>query len=122
MLILSLNVRGVGGTLKITSVHRLLDHTSPDIIFFQETLVNEQKARDFVHLFRPSWVSSSVISLGTSGGLVVAWDPSLYTLTPFLTVGGILLTGLSLINNREIALLNLYGPCKDQKSLLEYTG
>jgi hypothetical protein len=36
-------------------------------------------------------------------------------LDPFLTVGGILLTGKSLINNRELALLNIYGPCKDQK-------
>jgi exonuclease III len=67
MLLLSLNVRGIGGTLKVASVHCLLEHTHPDIIFLQETLVNEQKARDFIHLFRLSWVSSSVNSVGTSG-------------------------------------------------------
>jgi len=32
-------------------------------------------------------------------------------------VGGILLTGRSLINNQELALLNINGPCKDQKPL-----
>ena len=41
MLLLSLNVRGVGGTLKVASVRRLLEHTHPDIILLQETLVNE---------------------------------------------------------------------------------
>jgi len=92
MLLLSLNVRGVGGTLKVASVRRQLEHTHPDIIFLQETLVNEHKARDFVHLFFLSWVSSSVSSLGTSGGLLVAWDPNLFTLVLFLTLGGILLT------------------------------
>jgi len=92
MLLVSLNVRGIGGTLKVASIRRLLEHTRPDIIFLQETLVNEQKTRGFIHLFRPSWVSSLVNSVGTYGGLLVGWDPNLFSLDPFLTVGGILLT------------------------------
>jgi exonuclease III len=115
MLLLSLNIRGIGGTLKAASVHRLLDQTRPDIVFLQETLVHEQKARDFMHLLRPSWVSSVVNSVGTSGGLLVTWDPNLYDLVPYLTIGGILLTGRCIINKREISLLNIYGPCTDQK-------
>jgi exonuclease III len=54
MLLLSLNLRGIGGTLKAASVCRLLDRTRPDIVFLQETLVHEQKARDFMHYLRPS--------------------------------------------------------------------
>jgi hypothetical protein len=46
-----------------------------------------------MHSFRPSWVSCAVNSLGTSGGLIASWDPSLFNLVPFLTIGGILLTG-----------------------------
>jgi hypothetical protein len=93
MLLLSLNIRGIGGTLKVASVRRLLDHSRPEIVFLQETLVNAQKARDFMHLLRPSWVSSVVNSVGTLGGLLVSWDPNLYELVPYLTIGGILLTG-----------------------------
>jgi hypothetical protein len=115
MLLLSLNVRGIGGTLKAASFRRLLDVTRPEIVFLQETLVSAQKARDFFSFFRPSWVVCSVDSLGTSGGLLVAWDPVLFDFLPFLTVGGILLTGKSLLNNRELAMLNVYGPCTPGK-------
>jgi hypothetical protein len=75
--------------------------------------VNEQKARDFIHHFRPSWLTSAVSSAGTSGGLLAAWDPALFSLDSYLTVGGILLSGKCLAHNREIAFLNVYGPCKD---------
>jgi len=114
MFLLSLNVREVGGALKIASVRRLLDTKHPDILFFQETLVDEQKARDFVHLLRPNWVSSSVSSVGNLGGLLVSWDPSIFALTLYLSVEGILLSGFSLSTNQTFALLNLYGPCKDR--------
>jgi exonuclease III len=115
MLLLSLNIRGIGGTLKAASVHRLLDRTRPDIVFFQETLSDEQKARDFMLQLRPSWAAATVNSLGTSGGLLVAWDPNSFDLKPFLTAGGILVTGSCVSSKKEVALLNLYGPCKERK-------
>jgi len=54
MLLLSLNLRGVGGTLKAASVWRLVDNNRPDIVFLQETLVIAQKDRDFMQHLRPS--------------------------------------------------------------------
>jgi hypothetical protein len=78
MLLLSLNIRGTGGTLKKASVRRLLDQTRPEIIFFQETLVSAQNSRDFMHALRPSWVTCAVNALGTSGGLLVSWDPTIF--------------------------------------------
>jgi hypothetical protein len=45
---------------------------------------------------------------------MVAWDPSLYNLKPFLTSGGILILGTCLASKQEIALLNVYGPCVDK--------
>jgi exonuclease III len=44
MILLTLNVRGVGGSLKTASVRRILTKVNPDIIFLQETLVAEEKA------------------------------------------------------------------------------
>jgi exonuclease III len=89
MLLLSLNVRGIGGTLKAASFRRLIDQSSPEIVFLQETLVSAQKARDFFLIFVPSWAICSVNSVGSSGGLLVAWDTRFFELSPFLTVGGI---------------------------------
>jgi len=115
MLVLSLNIRGIRGTLKAASFRRLLAGTLTNLIFLQETLSEEQKARDFVHRFRPSWFFSAVNSSGNSGGLLVAWDPFVYDLTPFLTAGGILLIGRQLNSNQEVAFLNVYGPCAEKK-------
>ena len=92
MILVHFNIIGVGGTLKSVSFRRLLDRVHPKIIFLQKTLVHEQKARDFMNTFRPSWVSCTINSLGTSGGLLVTWDPNIFYLNPHLTCGGILLT------------------------------
>jgi hypothetical protein len=43
----------------------------------------------------------------------VAWDPSKFDLEPFLSCGGILLTGTCCENKRQLTLLNVYGPCTD---------
>jgi hypothetical protein len=56
-----------------------------------------------------------VSSVGTSGGLLVSWDPHLFSLVPYLTCGGILLTGLIIASKRKINLLNVYGPCLERK-------
>jgi hypothetical protein len=68
-----------------------------------------------VHRFRPSWEICAVNSVGTSGGLLVMWDPLYFSLTPFLTRGGILLTGLIHATKRKINFLNIYGPCLERK-------
>jgi exonuclease III len=125
MLVLSLNIRGIGGTLKAASFRRLLEQSKPDIIFLQETLTGAQKSRDFMFLFRPSWYTVAVSSIGNSGGLLVSWDPSVFYLSSSLTTGGILCMGRCLADSREIALLNIYGPCTDRKrfwSLLNDSG
>jgi hypothetical protein len=80
MIMLSLNLRGTGGTLKLASVRSVLDKTHPDIVFFQETLVHSEKARNFMSTLRPNWFSCVVNSVGTSGGLLVTWDPNVFDL------------------------------------------
>jgi hypothetical protein len=86
------------------------------LYFFKKLWFPPQKARDFFYIFHPSWAIFSVNSVGTSRGLIVAWDLSFFDVTPFLTVGGILLSGRSILNNREITFLNIYGPCSTQKT------
>jgi hypothetical protein len=117
MICLSLNIRGVGGSLKAASFRCCLDLTRPKIVFLQETLVNDQKARSFMIKLCPTWVTCAVSVVGSSGGLLIAWDPSLYNFYMFLTCGGILLSGNNKATKRNYNLLNIYGPCSERKYL-----
>jgi exonuclease III len=101
----------VGGALKSTSMHRLITKVKPDIIFLQETLVAEDKARLFMQKFVPNWYMCAVSSVGNSGGLLATWDPNKLTLVPTLCGGCIFLSGVTLENHRVINFLNVYGPC-----------
>lgn len=44
----------------------------------------------------------------------MAWDLGYFDLVPFLTYGGLFLKGRCLASNQELALLNIYGPCKEK--------
>jgi len=114
MILLTLNLKGVGGDLKLASLHRLLTRNLPDNLFFQETLVEEKKARTLVNTLCPNWMVCAVNSVGRSRGLVVAWDPLKLNLVP-LSCGGILPTGTILEGNQQVTLLNCYGPCFKRK-------
>jgi exonuclease III len=46
MIVASLNVRGVGGSLKSLSLTRFLEKIKPDVLFIQETMVGATKARE----------------------------------------------------------------------------
>jgi len=72
MILLSLNVIGVGGPLKLASMRRLLTKTLPNVIFLQETLVDAEKARNFMYFLRPEWMIYVVSSAGKSGGILVS--------------------------------------------------
>jgi endonuclease/exonuclease/phosphatase family metal-dependent hydrolase len=95
-------------------MHRLISKVKPDIIFLQETLVVEDKARQFMLKFVPSWYLCAVSLVGNSGGLLVTWDPNKFVMDPTLCGGGILLTGITLENHRVVNLLNVYGPCSER--------
>jgi exonuclease III len=122
MILLSLNLRGTGGTLKLASVRSVLEKTRPEIVLFQETLVHADKARAFMHSLRPNWFSCVVNSVGNSGGLMVSWDPNFFDLVLFLTCGGILLSGICLATRRQFSILNVYGPCVERKTFWECLG
>jgi len=115
MILLSLNVRGVGGSQKLASVRHLLLLNRPTIIFFHETLVDESRARSFLSKLKPSWYSAIVSSFGRSGGLLVAWDLDKFDLKPYICYGGLLVIGTSLELKEQLSFLNVYGLCNDRK-------
>jgi hypothetical protein len=119
MILLSLNIRGVGGPLKLASMRRLLEKTHPSIIFLQETLVDAFAARDFMYHLRLNWMTCATSSIGNLGGLLASWDPTLFYLFPVLSPGGILLMGTCFELRTNLTLLNVYGPCVDRRTFWE---
>jgi hypothetical protein len=119
MILLSLNIRGVGGPLKLASMRRLLDKIRPTVILLQETLVDAEAARNFLFSLRPDWMVCAASSIGNSGGLLAAWDPNFFDFSPVLSPGGILLAGTCLELNTSLTLLNTYGPCLDRRPFWE---
>jgi hypothetical protein len=119
MILLSLNIRGVGGSLKFASMRNFLSKTQPNVIFLQETLVAGEKARNFMYMLRPEWMICAVSSVEKFGGILVSWDPNFFDLVLILGCGGIFLSGTSLADKRKVSLLNVYRPCQDRKNFWE---
>jgi hypothetical protein len=111
----------VGGTLKLPSMRRLISISKPDIVFLQETLVSEEKARKFMCSICPNWMICVVSSVGKSGGLLVAWNPNIFELQAFLSAGGILLTGTHIPDKKRSVSLMLMGRAwaKDSSGIIE---
>jgi len=119
MILFFMNIIGVGGPLNVASMRRLLSKKSPDILFLQETLISEEKARLFVNSFRLEWIVCVVNDLGKPSAIMVAWDPKVFYINAFLIYGGILLTCLCVPEKRRINFLNGYGLCTERKRFLE---
>jgi len=79
MIFLSLNLRGTRGTLKLASVHNILEKTCPKIVLFWDTLVHADKARAFIHSLRSTWLCCDFNSIVNSGGFLLSWDPIFLT-------------------------------------------
>jgi hypothetical protein len=109
----------VGGTSKFLALKRFLELAKPDVLFIQETMVCEAKAREFFVKLLPNWYLCGVDSLGLSGGLLIAWNPRKYDFSTFLTPAGILLDGLVKDLNKRLKLINCYGPCYDRDDFWE---
>lgn len=110
MIIMNLNLRGVGGGPKLYAFRRLLALINPNLILLQETLCDELKARSFINSVLPSWHVCSVGATGRSGGLLSAWNPTLFLFNSFTLGGGILLLGRSRVFDGTLNVFNCYGP------------
>jgi endonuclease/exonuclease/phosphatase family metal-dependent hydrolase len=119
MIVATLNVRGVGGTSKFVALKRFLEAIKPDVMFIQETMVCESKAREIFVKLLPNWYFCGVDSTRLSGGLLTPWDPRKDDFFAYLTIAGILLDGVVKDLNKRLKLINYYGPYSDREVFWE---
>jgi hypothetical protein len=93
MILMSYNLCGVGGAPKLLNLKRLLQSVNPDIIFLQETMVDNVKEKYFFMKCYPNWDCVEIDSNGLSGGLISGWNPMKEDLQAFQICAGIMLEG-----------------------------
>jgi len=111
---MSLNVRGFGGAPKMLALKELFLSVKPDIIFLQETLVDQIKENNSFLKIYPSWTFAALDAVGNSGGVLSGWNPKIGRLEAFTMGYGILLEGLISGIPQSVSMLNVYGPYRDR--------
>jgi exonuclease III len=119
MIVITLNVRGVGGSSNYLALKRLLDLVKPDVFLIQETMVRVEKARDIFVKLLPHWYFCVVFSMGLSGGMLSAWNLRKDDFFSYLIPAGILLEGHVKDLDRNLKVINCYGPYTDKEVFLE---
>jgi hypothetical protein len=123
MIILSMNLRGFGGAPKMLSIKKVIQSTSPDIILFQETMVDSYKSKDFFLKCCPLWDCVAIDATGLSGGLISGWNPLSVDLQYFHTSVGILMEEcLKGVSSTVKLLIKLLWSLSRHNFLLEITG
>ena len=114
MIILSLNVHGLGGKTKTHSLRTLIRSVKPDFILLQETMCSDLPALFAFSKLLPSWEFCAVSAHGLSGGLLSAWNPAKAKCKAFHTCAGILLQASIRGLSDPLHILNEYGPYRDR--------
>ena len=110
MIILYLNIRGLGGRPKTLGLRSLFDSLHPDIVLFQETMCSDLPALISFSKLLHSWEYCAVSAKGLSGGLLSAWNPLSVKCKAYHTFAGILLQAQVRGMSFPLNILNVYGP------------
>jgi exonuclease III len=118
MIIISLNVRGLGGSYKKMSPKRLMiAQYKPKIILIQETMCERRKVEGILSSFLKHWNFPSLDSNGKYEGLVIGCNNSL-SLTSSYVFNAILFIELwSMELGKTFSVINMDGPYEDKKPL-----
>lgn len=109
MIILSLNMRGIGGTLKQQALKRMFFVYKPDVVMIQESMRSRSKAIEIFSSISKGWKSCSIDAEGLSKGLVTGWNAN------FDALSTLILEDKVEELRKVFKLVNLYGPYGGRK-------
>ena len=119
MLILSYNVRGLGGDSKLTTLCRILDLNKPKVVAFQETMSGGGKSKEVLKGVLKDWQRETLAAEGHLGGMITSSSPDIFfhNKATFKDVIGIELEDPKI--GLHFYLLNVYAPFYDRRSYWE---
>lgn len=114
MIILSLNVRGVGGAHKQQVLVTLFSVYSPNIVLLQEIMCLGSKSIDILSTLLKTWNLCSIDIEGLSRGLVTGWNSNVTAISTHFIPVGIILEGEAKDWGKIFNIVNLYAPYGDR--------
>jgi exonuclease III len=116
MKVLSFNCRGLANPSKKSSLRRLVEQSSPDVILLQETLGDSVSVVKTLETLLPGWMFAAVDARGRSGGLATGWKKRKCKLeNVWGFISGIGLTIYSIDLGHNLTVINIYGPHQDRQ-------
>ena len=116
MIILSLNVQGLGGLAKQKGLRHLFSSLLLDIILLQETMNSTYPALLAFSKLCLGWELCATNSSGLSRGILSKWNPHFVKCKAFHTFAGILLKAWFRGSTTTLSILNFYGPYLHQET------
>ena len=117
MKILSLNIRGFGGTYKKLSLKRIIKRMDTHIIIFQKTMVSGSKVREALNTILKDWCICTLVSKGIFKGLCSSWNPYKALFNAYQSSTGIVLDWKVQGWNHEVKIVNYYGLYSQRKEV-----
>ncbi|XP_010670101.2 uncharacterized protein LOC104887202 [Beta vulgaris subsp. vulgaris] len=113
MIVLSWNIRGLGASIKRSSLRKLIHTHDPDLTLIQESKLKSINPKTIKSLWKDdSFEWFSCPSQGSSGGLISIWKNSFFS---FVSVNcdknWIAISGVIPSLNLHCCIINLYNPC-----------
>jgi hypothetical protein len=109
MIILSFNVRGLGGAHK-----RLIQSINLDIILLRETMCYVAKAKSTLEAWLKNWDFCALNVDGMSGGLIMGWGSTCKSLSSSSFHSSTSIKLMIKDFRFSFSVLNIYGPYADR--------
>jgi hypothetical protein len=119
MIILSFNVRGVGGAHKNIALKRVIQSLNPYIILLQKTMCSGTKDRSTLEARLKNWDFYSLDLDGMSGGLIMGWGLACKVLSSYSFPSTISIKLMIKEFGFYFSVLNVYGPYANTFSFWE---
>ena len=94
MILVSINIRGLGSGPKEHALQRVIECVCPDIVLIQETMLCDEKSHEIFSSLMPYWDMYSSDFIGLQGDLLYSWNPKVSNFDAYHSGGGIILDGI----------------------------
>jgi len=119
MIILSLNIRDLGGSPTHLTLKQLFQTVSPEVLFLQETKVVGSWAQEILSRWLKDWSFVTSDSNGLVGGLLTVWSPKSYLSDVTCLPSYINTTLKDSMTGVDYTLINTCGPFVEKNNFWE---
>ena len=119
MIILSLNIMGLGSPSKMLSLDRLVERHKLDVILLDETMGAGQNMIGLIGNILKGWDFLSIYAFENYGGIIIGWKKSIIILNSYFLSSGICTIFFFQDIEKKITMVNFYGPYEARKTYWE---